>query len=124
MKLYNNDKGFSMLEILVALLLAGIILASMFQSTVHFQRSIQRNEEQIRATFIAASVTAWWRVTASGQQPITDYLEYSPIPSETGLQYASEFMWRIETNEDNIKFIVVMGPRLETVRFPLGAFHE
>jgi prepilin-type N-terminal cleavage/methylation domain-containing protein len=120
MKQLYNSKGFSMLEILVALVLAGLIMTSMFQSTVHFNRSVQRNEERIRALYVAASVSEWWRRLPTWKRSISDYSEFSPVPTQTGLRFTSQFEWRIETDDDSVKHVVVRSPRSGAVRLPVS----
>ncbi|WP_071395930.1 type II secretion system protein [Bacillus tuaregi] len=80
----NNDRGFTLLEILASVLILGIVLTVFFQYFVFAQRATTSNEDQLVAMNLAEKVLERMVNTGTGEGYLSDIRKNVtfPIPAD------------------------------------------
>lgn len=91
----QNKRGYMLLEIVVALAILGVLLASVFQMTYRSGQSIRNQEIRARSLLTAHSLSAWWfRLPDINQEDSIDK-PFQAMPADCGLRNISEYQWQI-----------------------------
>ncbi|WP_394233119.1 prepilin-type N-terminal cleavage/methylation domain-containing protein [Niallia oryzisoli] len=123
----NNNRGFTLLEILAAIVILGIILTVFFQFFLLSQKATTGNEDKLVAVNIAEGVLEkirngqYGEITGQGNYDITDCSLYSGVTKdECNQRYlkevgrfdykievivGQEFDLNIDSKEDDYKYI-------------------
>jgi len=100
-RLAQNSDGYLLLEVIVALAVLGLILASIFQMTYQSGRSILNHEIQARSLLTAHSLSAWWlRLPDTDRRALLN-MPFQPVSQACGLRDPSEFVWKIQRKSGN-----------------------
>jgi prepilin-type N-terminal cleavage/methylation domain-containing protein len=95
MKLVNNCKGFTMIEMLIALTVISLGLAASFQMFHGQSISIMREDARYQAALLAESLDAYFSMHSL--PPTADSLQ--PLPADPAFSNFAGYQWKLTRQE-------------------------
>ena len=124
LKATDSPKGFSIVEVLLALVVVGVGLGGLLSAFQSDYRSISLSETRCRATLVAQSLTAYFEREGITEQQ----LEPAPIPLEAGIGDCGGFTWTLVEKrylDHGIEYVLtVYNSNIGDMLFPVFQWKE